>query len=263
MKKYQWDADVYSQFSSAQQKWARESITRVDLRKYEHVLDVGCGDGKVTAEIAQYVPEGSVVGVDNSEEMISLASEKFPHPEYPNLSFKVADAKNLNFNNEFDVVLSNAVLHWIDDHVKVLKGMYRCLKNNGRILLQMGGKGNVPEAFFVLDKMVSHPEWEKYFKEFEFPYYFYSAGEYREFFSQTDFKNIKIELVEKDMQHKDKDSMIGWIRTTWLPYTQRIPEEKREIFIEELFNEFSKNFPADKDGTFHAKAKRLIVEANK
>ena len=62
--------------------------------------------------------------MDNSEAMINLAKEKFPHSKYPNLSFKVLDAKELNFNEEFDVILSNAALHWVDDHLKVLKGMY-------------------------------------------------------------------------------------------------------------------------------------------
>ena len=79
MKKYQWDADQYFQFSSAQQKWARESINKAKIKSDEHVLDVGCGDGKVTVEIAELATEGKVIGVDNSKSMINLAEEKFPH----------------------------------------------------------------------------------------------------------------------------------------------------------------------------------------
>ncbi|MBE0538314.1 MAG: methyltransferase domain-containing protein [Ignavibacterium sp.] len=263
MKKYQWDADQYFQFSSAQQKWARESINKAKIKSDEHVLDVGCGDGKVTVEIAELVTEGKVLGVDNSEAMINLAKEKFPHSKYPNLYFKVLDAKELNFNEEFDVIVSNAALHWVDDHIKVLKGMYNSLKNGGRIILQMGAKGNVPEAFFAVDKVIRRTEWSGYFINLKFPYYFFDIQEYHNFISQTEFRDIEIEIVEKDMQHKGKENLKGWIRTTWLPYTQRILEFKREEFIEEACTEFAQNFPADKNDVYHATAKRLIVSAKK
>jgi trans-aconitate 2-methyltransferase len=263
MKKYQWNANEYLQFSFSQQKWARESIEKANLRKYERVLDVGCGDGRITAKIAEYLTEGSVLGIDNSEQMISLAKEKFPGTEYSNLTFKILDAKSLNFNNEFDIIVSNAALHWTDEHVKVLNGMYEGLKKGGRILLQMGGKGNVPEAFFVIDKMITHPRWLPYFNGLKSPYNFYSVEEYNSFMSKTKFRDVKVELVEKDMQHKGREGVTGWIRSTWHPYTQELPEELREEFIDDLFNEFDKNFPADKNGFYHAKAKRLIVEARK
>lgn len=263
MKKYQWDADQYFQFSSAQQKWARESINKAKIKSDEQVLDLGCGDGKVTVEIAELVREGKVLGVDNSEAMINLAKEKFPHSKYSNLSFKVLDAKELNFNEEFDVILSNAALHWVDDHLKVLKGMYNSLKNAGRIILQMGAKGNVPEAFFSVEKVISKPKWSGYFTRMGFPYYFFNEKEYTSLILQSGFKEHKIYVEEKDMQHKGKEALKGWIRTTWLPYTQKVPDEQRENFIEEAFNVFAENFPADKNGIFHANAKRLIVEAAK
>lgn len=263
MKKYQWDANEYLQFSSSQQRWARESIAKANLRKNENVLDVGCGDGRITAEIAKYLTEGSVVGIDNSEHMISLAKKKFSGEEYSNLSFKILDAKSLNFNSEFDLIVSNAALHWVDEHVKILTGIYNSLKEGGRILLQMGGKGNVPEAFFVINKMIIHPKWQSYFNDFKFPYYFFSVEEYNGFISQTKFSDVTVDLVEKDMQHKGREGLIGWIRTTWLPYTQEVPEEQREEFINNLCIEFVKYFPADNKGFYHAKAKRLIVEARK
>lgn len=263
MKKYQWDADQYFQFSSAQQKWARETINKARLKPFENVLDVGCGDGKVTVEIAESVGEGKVLGVDSSESMISLAREKFTQSRYPNLSFKVHDAKELNFKEEFDVILSNAALHWVDDHVKVLKGMYNSLKKGGRIVLQMGAKGNVPEAFFSVEKVVSDPEWSGYFEGMGFPYFFFNEDEYTSLVLQSGFGDYKIYIEEKNMRHKGKEALKGWIRTTWLPYTQKVPEEQREKFIEEAFNVFAENFPADKNEIFHASAKRLIVEAIK
>jgi ubiquinone/menaquinone biosynthesis C-methylase UbiE len=77
MDNYKWDAKDYSNFSSGQQKWGRELISKLSLKENDTVLDIGCGDGKITAEIAEQVPAGSVKGIDNSESMIKLASEKF------------------------------------------------------------------------------------------------------------------------------------------------------------------------------------------
>jgi trans-aconitate methyltransferase len=263
MKKYKWNADEYSKFSSAQHKWAKESIEKVKLKKNENVLDVGCGEGRVTAEIAGYVPEGSVLGIDSSEEMISLAKNKFPPAKYPNLSFQVLDARELNFNSRFDVILSNAALHWVDNHIKILKGMYNSLKEGGRILLQMGGKGNVEEAFFAINKTIEDFRWKDYFSNFKFPYYFFGVEEYNDFLLQAKFKKSRIELIEKDMQHKGKEGIKGWIKTTWLPYIENVPQQEREIFIEELLKNFVKNFPPDERGIYHVKAMRLIAEAEK
>ncbi len=263
MGKYKWNADEYSRYSSAQHKWAREVIAKVSLQKDEHVLDVGCGDGKVTAEIAAYVPEGTVLGIDNSAAMINFANDKFPKSKFPNLSFLVGDAKNLKYINQFDVILSNAALHWVDDHQKVLNGMYNSLKTGGRILLQMGGKGNIQEAFNTLNKMKLKDEWLPYLHDFKSPYNFYSIEEYYDLLAQTDFKKIKVDLVEKDMLHKGEEGLKGWIRTTWLPITEKIPFEKREEFIHHTYRAFANDYPSDNEDVFHVKAKRLIVEGEK
>src|SRR5512133_3316891 len=134
-----WNPSDYAQHSSAQQIWARELIAKLHLAGHERVLDIGCGDGKVTAEIASAVPRGSVVGIDNSTDMIGYAKAAY---EAGNLRFQVADAAALPFQAEFDVIFSNACLHWIYDHKPVLAGIRRSLAPGGRVLLQMGGKGN-------------------------------------------------------------------------------------------------------------------------
>jgi trans-aconitate 2-methyltransferase len=105
---YKWDAGDYSRNSSSQQEWARELIGKLQLRGNERVLDIGCGDGKVSAEIAAWVPQGSVVGLDISREMIDYARQNFPSDTHSNLEFVLGDASNLNYVQEFDVVFSNA-----------------------------------------------------------------------------------------------------------------------------------------------------------
>jgi trans-aconitate 2-methyltransferase len=100
----------------------------------EAVLDIGCGDGKITALIAKSLPIGRVVGIDSSPPMINLAASSFPKAQYPNLSFQLMDAKQLAFTSEFDIAFSNAALHWILDQKGVLLGAQMCLKAQGRLL---------------------------------------------------------------------------------------------------------------------------------
>jgi Trans-aconitate methyltransferase len=140
LKPYRWNAQDYAQNSQAQQQWAKELMAGLQLTGRETVLDLGCGDGKVTAEIAGIVGRGAVVGIDNSDAMIALAKRRYPEKQHPNLSFRVMDAGSLSFTEGFDVVFSNAVLHWVKQHQPVIDGLYRSLKTGGKILLRMGGQ---------------------------------------------------------------------------------------------------------------------------
>ncbi len=150
MKNYKWDAREYEKHSQGQLKWARELIEKISLKGTENVLDLGCGDGKITAEISKIVSKGSIIGVDNSAEMIKLAKDRHFEAIFPNLSFQEMDAVNLNFNDRFDLIFSNAVLHWVKDHKAVIKGMFKSLKKGGRVILQMGGKGHAAGIVDVL-----------------------------------------------------------------------------------------------------------------
>ena len=147
-----------------QQTWARELIARLNLRGGEHILDIGCGDGKVTAEIARVLPNGSAVGVDASEEMIAFAKKTFPAKKFPNLKFQVMDARKINFTRRFDFIFSNAALHWVDDHQAILRGAASALKSSGRLIVSCGGKGNAQDVFVALRPEIRLARWRKFFR---------------------------------------------------------------------------------------------------
>jgi trans-aconitate methyltransferase len=263
LTKFEWDADEYARHSSAQEKWARELLAKLKLKGNENVLDLGCGDGKITAEIANIIKDGSVIGVDNSESMIKLAQGKYLNKKHNNLSFRVMDAKKLMFDEKFDVVFSNAALHWVDDHGKVLEGIHRSLKPGGRFLIQTGGTGNAAAAFETVKEMAVLDEWLPYLKDAESPYNFLSDNEYRKLIPEKGFRPLRIELLKKDMIHDGIEGFKGFIRTTWLPFTMRIPEEKREQFITETAEHYISKYPPDKEGKVHIAMVRLEAEAVK
>jgi len=263
MKGYNWNAQDYAQNSANQFQWAKELIPKLTLQGNEALLDIGCGDGKITAELARYLPNGRVVGVDSSKEMIRLAQHNFPNKDYPNLSFQVMDARKLTFQSEFDRVFSNAVLHWIVDQKAVLCGVQRSLKPGGRLLFQMAGKDNAKDILCIIDELAAVEPWKKFFGNFPFPYGFYDTEEYKAFLHEAGLAPLRLELFPRDMKFNDAEGLAGWIRTTWLPYTEKVPVELRAKFEQEIVNRYLERHQADDAGTVHVGMMRIEVEAYK
>lgn len=261
-KSYQWDAQQYEKHSSAQYIWGLELIKKLNLQGHETVLDIGCGDGKVTAAIADHLPGGIVVGIDSSQDMIALAGQRCTDRLHSNLHFRHLDVRELDESNRFDVVFSNAALHWIKNHRPVLQRVGRAMKTDGRLLFQMGGKDNAEQVLSVLVSLMAG-KWQACFSGFAFPYGFHGPGEYSQWLVDAGLKPIRVELIEKDMLHKTGEDLAGWIRSTWLPYLERVPDDRREPFIADIVDSYLRSHPPDVDGTAHVRMIRLEVEAIK
>ncbi len=260
---YNWNAQDYAQNSQNQFQWAKELIPKLKLQGNETLLDIGCGDGKITAELAQCLPSGRAVGVDSSEKMIHLAKTTFLQKDYPYLSFQVMDARKLTFQGEFDIAFSNAALHWIVDQKAVLCGVQRSLKSDGRLLFQMAGKGNARDVLSIIKKLAAAKPWKGFFSNMTFPYGFYDPKDYKAFLREADLEPLRIELFPKDMKFNGAEGLAGWVRTTWLPFTDKLPGELRAQFVELIVNRYLETHPADTAGTVHVGMMRIEAEAYK
>ncbi len=224
------------------------------------MLDLGCGEGKVTAEIAACLPSGSALGLDLSCDMIAFARERFPSEQYPNLRFIEGDMLDLPFDEEFDVVFSNAALHWVPDHGRVFSGIAHALRPGGRILLQMGGRGNAAPIMAIANEMLADDPWRKLFAGLAPSYAFYGPEEERELLEAAGLTPLRAELIGKDMAFDLPDGLAGWVRTTWHLYLKPLPEDLRPAFIEEVVSRYVERFPSA-DGRIHVPMVRLEVEA--
>ena len=106
----------------------------LDPKPGERILDVGCGEGTLTRQIA--ARGAIVVGVDSSPDMVAAAQAR-------GLDARAIDAEALPFVREFDAVFSNAALHWVRNHDALLAGVARSLRPGGRFVAEFGGHGNV------------------------------------------------------------------------------------------------------------------------
>jgi trans-aconitate methyltransferase len=262
-KTAKWNAAAYAANSVVQQTWARELIAKLDLRGGEHILDVGCGDGKVTAEIARALPAGLVVGTDASPQMIAFAKKTFPPKKNPNLKFQVMDARKIKFARPFDLIFSNAALHWVDDHEKILRGAAAVLKSGGRLVVSCGGKGNAHDVFLALRPEIRLRRWREFFRQMPTPYFFYAPDDYKKWLPKSGFKIRKLKLAPKDATYDGAEGFATWLRTTWIPYVQRVPENMREEFIAAVTRRYVAKHPPDMDGKVHVKMVRLEIDAVK
>ncbi len=262
-KNYVWDAKDYAKNSQNQLQWANELIPKLKLQGSEHLLDIGCGDGRITAQISTHLPNGNAVGIDSSAQMINLAKTTYPKEQHPNLTFCLMDARNISFQSEFDIVFSNAALHWILDQKAVLEGVCRCLKPQGRLLFQMAGKGNAKDVLDVFDELLVLPQWKRYFGGFTFPYAFLDSTEYQQLLVQAGLNPTRVELFPKEMKFSSAEGMAGWVRTTWLPFTERVPAGLQDIFVKEIVNRYLEGHSVDAEGVVHLGMMRLEVEGQK
>lgn len=261
--KAKWNAAAYAANSVVQHSWARELIAKLKLHGSEHVLDVGCGDGKITAEIARALPQGSVVGTDASAEMIDYARKTFPPAQNPNLEFHVMDAREIKFARQFEVVFSNAAWHWVDDHEAVLRGASAVLKSGGRLVVSCGGKGNAHDVFLALRPEMRLKRWRQFFRQMPMPYFFYAPGDYEQWLPKFGFKIKALKLAPKDALYPGAAGFATWLRTTWIPYVQRVPEAVREEFIRAVTERYLAKHPPDQAGQVHVRMVRLEIEAMK
>ncbi len=143
---HEFDGKKYEKASDHQKAWGQTLITELDLKGDEHVLDLGCGDGSLTRHIAELVPDGEVLGIDASQGMIDAALPKGTG----NLCFKHLDINELNFEDRFDIIFSNAALHWVKDHNLLLRNSWRALRDHGRLRFNFAGDGDCSNFYRVV-----------------------------------------------------------------------------------------------------------------
>ncbi|MDQ3775227.1 MAG: methyltransferase domain-containing protein [Pseudomonadota bacterium] len=162
-----WNSSLYDQKHSFVFKYGEEVLALLNPQRGERILDVGCGTGHLTKLIAE--AGAKVVGIDNSPEMIEAA-----RAASPDIDFVVADAADFSFTEPFDAVFSNAALHWVTEAERAVVCMARSLKQGGRFVIELGGKGNIA----AITRAVREAIWEVLQVKVEHGRYYPSVSEY-------------------------------------------------------------------------------------
>jgi trans-aconitate 2-methyltransferase len=255
----EFDGGKYAEASEHQKEWGSRLIAELKLTGRERILDLGCGDGNLTAQLAARVPDGHVLGIDASSGMLQAARRH----ESSNLRFQRKDIRDLDFLEEFDVVFSNATLHWVGDHERLLDDIFRSLRNDGFVRLNFAGDGNCEHFLRVVREAVTHPRFSQHFRDFVWPWYMPSLGQYMGLAARSRFREIRVWMENADRTFADSESMIRWVdQPSLVPFLACVPEVDkgpfREVVVRRMIEETHRS-----DGTCFETFRRINVYARK
>lgn len=215
----QWNPDLYDLKHSFVSKFGNDLVELLSPLNGEHILDLGCGTGDLANTLAALGV--NVLGIDNSANMVHQAQQK-----YPNLDFSVANALELNFNEEFDAVFSNATLHWVKPPNQALAGIYCSLKPGGRFVAEFGGKGNVQS---ITDELTL--QLKNHGHTPTFPWYYPSIGEYTPLMEQAGFHVTFAHHFERPTPLAGDRGLRNWIEMFASRFFEGVSEAKKEFVL--------------------------------
>lgn len=256
-----WNGEEYFKNSSSQKEAANDLLTYINLVGNEQILDVGCGDGKITAEISEKIPKGTIVGIDISPSMIDFACKTFSPNHYPNLSFVLKDALDINYNKEFNIIFSFTVLQWIPDHHAFLALAHNSLKSSGilAITMPMGLPKTLEQA---VTETMNLPQWSSYFHQFVTGWNFVEKMEYDKLLKANQFETIRLEVVPQKDIFPSRESFEIFLNQIF-PYLRVLPQDLKKPFLTEVIDRFLELETPFPKGEVHWKILRLEVVAKK
>jgi len=171
----EWNSSQYHRLSQPQLSWGKKFLSRLQLRGDELVLDAGCGTGRLTAELLQALPQGRVVGVDVSQNMIGTASDHLKPKFGQRVDLVVADLQALPFEHVFDGIVSTAAFHWVPEHDSMFRSLHQSLRPSGWLQAQCGGGPNLLKLRTRVNKLATTPPYTRFFDGFREPWVFADA----------------------------------------------------------------------------------------
>lgn len=253
------DGEKYEKFSAPQQEWGSKVMDELALKGNEHILDLGCGNGLLSAKLAEKVPDGKITGIDSSPSMLEQAKKH----KKGNMDFLLGDITGMDLEDEFDVVFSNAALHWVKDHSLALRQINRSMKSGGIMRVQFAGEGNCMNLIPVLKEIMDSLEFKDDFSLFEWPWYIPGVEEYEKLLIEAGFEIIRVWIENADRNFPDEESYVGCInQPSLVPFVSFLPEDKAILFAKRVIKE-AKKIAEQEDGTYFEYFRRLNVHALK
>lgn len=253
-----WNAGRYHDISTPQQAWGRKVLDRLPLAGTERVLDIGCGTGRLTEELARRVPAGRVIGVDPSPAMLTAAAA-WLRERAPQTALVRADGASLPFVRTFDAVFSGATFHWIHDHAALFRSIVTALRPRGRLVAQCGGGPNLALLYARADGLMRQRRFANYFEEWTEPAYFADVDATRRRLAAAGFVDIDVSLEEAPTTFDSPEVFQDFIANVCVRHhVARLPNVERNTFLRELTVAAAMDKPA-----FTLDYWRLNISANR
>jgi trans-aconitate methyltransferase len=247
----QWNATAYDDQHSFVWRYGEELIKLLAPGAGERILDLGCGTGHLTNQIAAAGAE--VIGIDKSTTMIEEARRI-----YTNLRFELADATDFHFDQPFDAVFSNAAIHWMKDQASVARCIWEALKPGGRFVAEFGGKGNIRAIRSALTEAVRAAGREVSFEPFA--RYYPTIGEHATLLEAQGFRvGFASHFDRPTKLDGGEQGLRNWLLTFTDNIIESLPAAMREAVIAEVERKLRPVL--FRDGSWWADYRRIRIAA--
>jgi len=243
-----WDPQRYQNQNSFVWQFGESLLELLKPRAGERILDIGCGTGQLTAEIAR--SGARVVGLDNSPEMLAEARKNFP-----GVTFEQADATSFRFEQPFDAVFSNAALHWVKDQASAAASIARALRPGGRFVAELGGKGCIASVAGAL-RAVLGPKADALC-----PWRFPSVGEFAPLLEQNGLEVHQAILFDRPTPLEGENALEDWLRMFAGVYFQDLSSEETRDALAQVTAHLRPSLFLDGTWTLDYRRLRIVAHA--
>jgi trans-aconitate methyltransferase len=258
-----WDGEKYHRNSGQQQDAAEKILSGLSFNGNEAVIDIGCGSGQVTSKLrSQFFKEGSVLGIDYCSSMIEKAKNEY---QIPGLNFKVLDATQIEFHEQFDLATSFNCFHWIKDMQTAVTRIAKSLKPGGTLVAVFSIDSPIEPSLGgmkVIRELMQSARWGKYFASSETDWNNFGTQDYLEFLNNSGLEgDIKFQTLP-DWIFPNREKFIEYL--AMIPLNATIPTELKNEFLEDFVDRYTEIHPKnDENGTYRFHRREAILIAKK
>lgn len=249
------NADYYEKKSSLQNNLAREILNDYCVNPKSHILDIGCGDGKITVELSKIAKQGEVLGIDSSPDMIRFALTKFPKTKFPNLQFLQKKAEFLSIFRKFDLIISFSCFHWIRQPELVFQKLNNLLKKEGELLILTYPKESHYYQYLEL-ALESYPDYRTFSAYLTMP----SISEYQTLLSRNNLETITFQKRDFVASYSNVNEIQEFIKG-WLNSYVPFPEDLHQKFLQDVCQAVLNDPKTQKDNKIVIPYSALIIRA--
>ena len=232
----EWNATSYHKVANPHVDWGRAVLDRLPLQGDETVIDAGCGTGRLTELLLERLPDGHVIALDQSGNMLEQAAAHLTPRFGDRVSFRQVDLSQIDMDKTADAIFSTATFHWITDHARLFANLHRALKPGGWLVAQCGGGPNIARLNRQAQLLMLQEPFAEHFGGWSGPWHFAGADETALRLVDAGFVEIDTHIIEAPVTLESGDAFREFLTTVVFgTHLTRLPtDELRADFVERL-----------------------------
>jgi trans-aconitate methyltransferase len=240
----EWNAAAYHKVSGPQTSWGQKVLGRLHVNGDERAIDAGCGSGRLTGDLIERLPDGRLIAIDRSWNMLMTARANLRPAFGSRVSFAQVALPDLPFVNWADIVFSTATFHWVKDHPALFSGVYAALRSGGKLHAQCGGGPNLRRAHQLAEQIMYAPPFAPYFASWPGPWEFADAEVTADRLAKAGFVEVETSLEEAPTTLATEEDYREFVTTViYHPHLALLPnQDLKQAFLDRV-TELAANEP--------------------